>query len=181
MKDKLILFVAQGFGVGRIPFAPGTFGSVVGLGWFALLLATGNIWLFALGTILGLAASVWFCGEAEKILGQTDPGSVVLDEIAAIPVCFGVWVGIVYDDSKVMPSLDYLLSQGGWMLLLGVFFFFRLFDIWKPWPIRQSQKFPGGWGVTIDDILAAVYVNVCLVLFICALIYLTAGDRRPHH
>ena len=78
MKNKLILFVAQGFGVGRIPVAPGTFGSVVGLAWFALLLAAGNLWVFISGTILGLVVSVWLCGAGETILGQTDPGSVVL-------------------------------------------------------------------------------------------------------
>ncbi len=82
------LWVAQGFGVGRIPVAPGTFGSVAGVLWFGLLLLTGSMWLFIAGTIAAIALSVWLCGAAEKILGQTDPGSVVLDEIAAMPVCF---------------------------------------------------------------------------------------------
>ena len=163
MKDKLILWVAQGFGVGRIPFAPGTFGSVVGFGWFALLLATGNIWLFALGTILGLAASVWFCGRAEKILGQTDPGSVVLDEIIAIPICFSAWVAIQFHQTGRLPPPDFFFSQSHWLPSAGVFGAFRLFDIWKPWPLRQSQMLVGGWGVTVDDVLAAVYVNVCVL------------------
>ena len=162
MKDKLILFVAQGFGVGRIPFAPGTFGSVVGLGWFVLLLLTGNIWLFALGTILGLAASVWFCGQAEKILGQTDPGSVVLDEIAAMPVCFVLWIGFMtwFGFSRVPPLREFFLWKNLPMTFL-VFALFRLFDIFKPWPVKQSQSLPGGWGVTVDDLLAAGYVNLC--------------------
>lgn len=164
MKDKLILFVAQGFGVGRIPFAPGTFGSVVGLGWFALLLATGNLWLFALGTIIGLVASVWFCGQAEKILGQTDPGSVVLDEIAAMPVCFGVWVWAASGPSGKLLSLTDFLLCAPWWFGFGIFLAFRLFDIWKPWPIRQSQKLPRGWGVTVDDLLAAAYVNICIII-----------------
>src|SRR2546423_13450399 len=84
----LALWIAQGFGIGRIPFAPGTFGSALGLLWLALLLHTGNLWLYLAGIAFGLALSVWLCGIAEKILQQKDPSSVVLDEIAAIPVCF---------------------------------------------------------------------------------------------
>src|SRR6266850_1448021 len=75
-----MLWIAQGFGVGRIPLAPGTFGSLVGVLWFGLLLATGSLWILALSTLLGIALSVWLCGRAEKILGQRDPGSIVLDE-----------------------------------------------------------------------------------------------------
>ena len=164
MKDKLILFVAQGFGVGRIPFAPGTFGSVVGLGWFALLLATGNIWLFAMGTILGLAASVWFCGKAEKILGQTDPGSVVLDEIIAIPICFAAWVALQFQQTAQLSPTYYFFYEHVW-LTLGGFAAFRFFDVVKPWPVGQSQKLPGGWGVTVDDVLAAVYVSLIGLVF----------------
>lgn len=165
MKDKLIVFVAQGFGVGRIPWAPGTFGSVVGLGWFALMLATGDIWLFALGTILGLAASVWFCGKAEKILGQTDPGSVVLDEIAAMPVCFISWV-LFFHHSRLVSPAEFILQD--LMMTAVIFVLFRFFDVVKPWPIRQSQKLVGGWGITVDDLLAAVYVNLCcFVLVLC--------------
>ena len=163
MKDKLILFVAQGFGVGRIPFAPGTFGSVVGLGWFALLLATGNIWLFALGTILGIAASVWFCGAGEKILKQTDPGSIVLDEIIAIPICFAAWVAIQFRQTGQMPPPEFFFSKSHWLQTAGVFAAFRFFDVLKPWPVRQSQMLVGGWGVTVDDVLAAGYVNVCVL------------------
>lgn len=166
MKDKLILFVAQGFGVGRIPFAPGTFGSVVGLGWFALLLATGNVWLFALGTILGFAASVWFCGRAEKILGKTDPGSVVLDEIAAMPVCFLGWILFTQPMIGALPEPVYFFSDGGVAMTLIVFGLFRFFDVVKPGVIRRSQKLPGGWGVTVDDLLAAIWVSaVSFLLF----------------
>ena len=162
MKDKLSLFVAQGFGVGRIPFAPGTWGSVVGLGWFALLLWPGNFLVFVLGTMLGLAASVWFCGRGEKILRETDPGSIVLDEIVAIPVCGVLLVNSIGADRAFVNLFQ---TPFGWLLLFFTFAFFRLFDIWKPWPVRQSQKLPGGWGVTMDDVLAAGYVNLLLYLF----------------
>jgi len=84
--DRFILWIAQGCFTGRIPVAPGTFGSLAGLLWVDALLATRSPWAFAAGALVGIACSVWFCGRAERILGQTDPGSVVLDEIAAMPV-----------------------------------------------------------------------------------------------
>ncbi|HEX4342599.1 MAG TPA: phosphatidylglycerophosphatase A [Verrucomicrobiae bacterium] len=162
--NAVILWLAQGFGVGRIPVAPGTFGSVVGFLWFALLLMTGNIWLFILGTIVGIALSVWLCGAGEKILRQTDPGSVVMDEITAIPVCFAGWIGILLWKTGAFPHVNYFFSKANWLPMVGIFAAFRLFDVWKPWPVRQSQSLAGGWGVTVDDVLAAVYVSLGTLL-----------------
>jgi phosphatidylglycerophosphatase A len=161
------LWVAQGFGLGRIPFAPGTWGSVLGLGWFGLLLCAHSLVFFAIGTVVGLGLSVWLCGEAEKILKAHDPGSVVLDEIAAIPVCFAGWLMIVGSSGGGLPGPSYFFSKERWVPTLVIFALFRLFDITKPWPVRQSQSLPGGWGVTVDDALAAVYVNlaVCILRF----------------
>jgi phosphatidylglycerophosphatase A len=149
--NSVVLWVAQGFGAGRIPFAPGTFGSLVGLLWFYLLLRTGNFWLYLLGTFLGLALSVWVCGKAERILNQTDPGSIVLDEIAAMPLCFVVTIGVPWFKRGE-------LATPHWVFTVAILVLFRIFDIAKPWPIRRSQKLPGGWGVTVDDALAAIYV-----------------------
>jgi len=160
----MILWLAQGFGVGRIPFAPGTFGSLVGLLWFLVLLASGNLWVFIAGTVAGIACSVWLCGAGEKILGQTDPGSIVMDEIAATPLCLTGWIGTFIHQHSRMPHLDYFEHQSGLLLLSAVFVLFRIFDIAKPWPVKQSQVLPGGWGVTIDDCLAAVYVNMVLLV-----------------
>ncbi len=157
------LWIAQGFGVGRIPVAPGTFGSVVGIGWFALLLLPRNPWVFALGTVLGIALSVWLCGAAEKILGQEDPGSVVLDEIIAIPVCFAGWVAFVIYKTGTMPGCEYFFASWNWLAVAGVYVAFRFFDIAKPSPVRESQSLPGGWGVTVDDVLAAGYVNLVVL------------------
>lgn len=169
--NAFILWIAQGFGVGRIPVAPGTFGSLVGLLWFALLLLTGNIWLFAIGTILGVALSVWACGVGENILRQKDPGSIVLDEIAAIPICFSGWIGILLMTHGALPTPAYFFSRDNWPLTLGVFALFRFFDVLKPWPVKQSQSLSGGWGVTVDDVLAAVYVSaLTLVIHACAAI-----------
>jgi phosphatidylglycerophosphatase A len=149
--NSVVLWIAQGFGSGRIPFAPGTFGSLIGLLWFYLLLRTGNFWFYLLGTVLGLAMSVWLCGKAERVLNQTDPGSIVLDEITAMPLCFILWLAIPWFQRHELPVPS-------WQLLTVVFILFRIFDIAKPWPIRRIQKLPGGWGVTVDDALAALYV-----------------------
>jgi phosphatidylglycerophosphatase A len=162
------LWIAQGFGVGRIPVAPGTFGSLVGVLWFGLLLMTGSLWLFTAGIIAGVALSVWLCDVGEKALGKKDPGSVVLDEITALPVCFFAWVAIRLCQMGSLPSLAYFFTAQTWPLTLGVFVACRFFDIAKPWPVRQSQSLPGGWGITIDDVLAAVYVNLIVLLVYAA-------------
>jgi phosphatidylglycerophosphatase A len=161
--NRLLLWIAQGFGVGRIPFGPGTFGSVVGVLWFALLLMTQSLWVLLAGTAAGLVLSVWLCGVAEKLLKQNDPGSVVLDEIAAMPVCFFGWLGILLCKRGSLSGLDDFFGGHNWLMALGVFALFRFFDIAKPWPVRQSQTLPGGWGVTIDDVLAAIYVNAVVL------------------
>jgi phosphatidylglycerophosphatase A len=155
--NSVVVWIAQGFGVGRIPFAPGTFGSLVGVLWVFVLLRTGNLWLYVLGTVLGLALSVWMCGAAERILKQTDPGSIVLDEIGAMPVCLVLWLGIAWFQ-------NHQLATPSWPFMGIVFVLFRIFDIAKPWPIRNSQKLPGGWGVTVDDVLAASYVGIIAAL-----------------
>ena len=164
LKSQFVLWIAQGFSVGRIPVAPGTFGSAIGLLWFAALLLPGNFWFYAGMTATGVFLSVRLCDSAEKILRQTDPGSIVLDEIAAMPICFGVWVGDYWIKHGAIPGPAYFFTYDAWPLTLAVFAGFRLFDIIKPWPVRQSQKLPGGWGVTLDDVLAALYVNVAVAL-----------------
>ncbi|SRR5881394_626554 len=164
MKDSFVLWIAQGFGVGRIPFAPGTFGSLVGLLWLAVLLLPGNPWAGLAGMLAAMVLSVWFCGAAERILNRTDPGSIVLDEIVAVPLCFGVWIGEYFWRHGALPAPGYFFSRDAWPFTVTVFAAFRLFDVMKPWPVRQSQKLPGGWGVTMDDVLAAFYVNLLAAL-----------------
>ena len=160
------LWIAQGFGVGRIPFAPGTFASFAALLWFALLVSTGNFWTYLCGAIEGIAFSLWLCDDAEKILGEEDPSSVVLDEIIAIPFCFLPWIAIEWWRHDVLPPVeDFFTGRALWMTL-GLVVLFRVFDIWKPWPVRQSQCLPGGWGVTVDDLLAAAYVALISIPFV---------------
>ena len=158
--NRLILFVAQGFGSGRIRPGPGTWGSLVGILWLLVLLVPGSLPIYAIGTLLGILSSVWFCGQAERILGEHDPSSVVIDEITALPLA---WLGIVV--LRGIPEGRLLSPQdpGFWRLwpeLLMAFIAFRIFDIWKPTPIRQTQNLPGGWGVTMDDVVAAVAAAV---------------------
>lgn len=161
------LWIAQGFGAGWAPVAQGTFGSLVGVGWFFALLLTHSWVGFILGNIAAFALSVWLCGEGEQILQRKDPGSIVLDEIAAMPLCFIVWMAAA--PPTAMPRLDPSFFWRHWPGTLVIFALFRLFDVWKPWPVRQSQQLPSGWGVTVDDTLAAAYVN----LVMAALVLLT--------
>ena len=163
---RLVLLIAQGLGTGRSPVAPGTVGTLLGLPLFILLLLPGNL-LFFVGSMLVLGlASVWLCGRAETLLGQRDPGSVVIDEIVAVPLCFAGWVSSLYFANGAMPEWIYFFNAKTWFGSVGVVLLFRLFDIAKPWPVWPSQSLPGGWGVTIDDLLAALYVNLITLLFL---------------
>jgi phosphatidylglycerophosphatase A len=164
----LILWLAQGFGVGRIPFAPGTWGSAIGLLWLAALLATGSAWLGTVGFLASFFASVWLSGRAEGILQQHDPPSVVVDEIVAVPLCFVGWLCVwSFHAGRWLRPLE-LLAPSIWPWTLGILLAFRFFDIAKPWPVRQSQVLPGGWGVMIDDLLAAIYVNSVVLAVVFA-------------
>lgn len=164
--DDLFLWLAQGFDVGRIPFAPGTFGTILGLLWFAILLVPASPVVYLVGMGFGFGASIWLCGEAERILNQRDPGSVVLDEITAVPVCFVPWVAIEYFRHHSMPSVETFFTGQGLLLTAILFGLFRIFDITKPWLIRKSQFLPGGLGVTVDDFLAAAFVAGISLLFV---------------
>jgi phosphatidylglycerophosphatase A len=138
MRDRLIKFIATGFGSGLVPVAPGTAGSVIGVGYWWLLASLHNPWLyFGISTAAALGA-IAVAGAAAKLYGEEDPSCVVIDEIVALPVALAF----------VLPVW--------WAVALG-FVFFRLFDVWKPWPVRQSQALPAGWGIVVDDLLAGVY------------------------
>lgn len=126
----------------RLP-APGTCGSVVGVGYFWWCVGPlgwiGNV----LVSIFGAYLAVALCGEAEIRLEKQDPGEVILDEFVAIPLCFLGW-----------PAL--LAAMPAWVVLIAGFTLFRLFDIVKPLGISRLQALPGGWGVVVDDTAAAL-------------------------
>jgi phosphatidylglycerophosphatase A len=173
--QTVLLWIAQGCGIGRFPVAPGTLGSAAGLLWFFVLVAAANLWTYLACTFVLFAFAVWSCQVAEEILKLKDPSSVVLDEIAAMPLCFLTWVGILLATKGKFPALEDFVPDH-WPGVLGVLIAFRVFDIWKPWPIRQSQTLPGGWGVTIDDTLAALYVNVSFAICYALKFFLTQSS-----
>ncbi|MEX1229443.1 MAG: phosphatidylglycerophosphatase A [Planctomycetaceae bacterium] len=142
--DRVAIFLATGFGVGWIRFAPGTWGSVVGV----LMVAAGQSLLASspqrmLASMILLFIGIPICERGAKLIGRKDPGEIVWDEIAAMPIVF--------------CATNFSFSSAA----IG-FLWFRLFDIWKPWPIRRLQDLPGGLGVMIDDILAALLAAACL-------------------
>lgn len=157
-RTRLLLWLAEGLGSGRLRKAPGTWGSLVGLAWFALLLLPGHPVFFWAGLLLAAALAVPLCTFAEQHLGETDPGRVVLDEIVAIPVCFVPWVLSQAQLLGHFPDLSTFLRLAPPWLIPAGFAAFRLFDIWKPFPIRQVQHLPRGWGIVADDLLAAAWV-----------------------
>jgi len=163
MRAWAVLWLAQGFGAGRVPLAPGTFGSLVGVVWFLLLAASGQLLVYAAGLVGGFFLSVSICGEAEGMLRRKDPGCIVLDEITALPVCFAAWVGSVAEQGR-LPALDYFFQGRSLCLIAGGFVLFRIVDVLKPWPLRRLQELPGGWGITIDDYGAGCYVALLSLL-----------------
>jgi phosphatidylglycerophosphatase A len=137
MRDRFVKFLATGFGVGNAPFAPGTAGSVVGVGYWWLL-HYSRAWIEWPVFVAVLLLALWCCGEAASLFRKPDPPCVVLDEIVVMPLVF---VG---------------LGTEWWKIAVG-FVWFRVFDIWKPPPVRQAQMFTGGLGIVLDDLLAALY------------------------
>jgi phosphatidylglycerophosphatase A len=137
MRNGLVKLFATGFGVGKLPVAPGTAGSVLGIAyWWSLTLL--QPWAHWLVFMLAVLFAVWCAGEAAELLRKPDPVQVVIDEIVAIPLALA-GVGPVW-----------------WKVVIGLAWF-RVFDIWKPPPVRQAQAFSGGIGIVLDDLLAAVY------------------------
>lgn len=155
-QDRIWLWIAQGFGSGWVPKGPGTAGSVVGLAWAYALVSAGRAEFFWGAMLAAALGAVWVCGRAERILGAHDPGSVVLDEIVAIPFCL---IGPLMTAPAGTPWGATVAAWAWWNWGL-VFVLFRVFDIAKPWPVRQVQNLPRGWGVVADDLLAAGWVNV---------------------
>jgi len=147
-----IMLLATGLGFGYAPLAPGTVGAIWGLplAWAIYQVpAPGSwpSWPIQVGLIAFLfVVGVPVCSAAALRLGKKDPGSVVYDEIATIPIVF----------LSVTSDLD-----RPWVWVVG-FVLHRVFDILKPPPVRQLERLPGGWGIMADDAGAAVYA--CAVL-----------------
>jgi phosphatidylglycerophosphatase A len=136
-------FLAFGFGSGLAPFAPGTFGTVAALPlYFLLALLPPQIYLVM--TLVAFALGIWICGKVSRDLGVHDHAGIVWDEI----------VGFLLTMFLVPVHLIWVVAG---------FILFRIFDIWKPYPIRWVDKHvSGGLGIMIDDVLAAI--PACFIL-----------------
>lgn len=138
-------FLAFGFGSGLSPLAPGTAGSLAAL-VPALALTAVPLWAGAAVVMLAFLVGIYLCGKTARRLGVHDHGGIVWDEFV------GLWLVLL-----VVP-----LQPAWW---LAGFVLFRVFDILKPWPIRWlDQRVAGGFGIMLDDVLAAVYAMVVLWL-----------------
>lgn len=151
-------WLACGLGSGLTPVAQGTFGSLAALlPWLLLRELSLPIYLAVL--LLGFVVGVWACNVAGRALGVDDHRSLVWDEF------IGQWIALI----PLLPAWLPASGFNGWMLLAG-FALFRLFDVWKPWPIRWLDRhLKGGMGVMVDDVVAGVFAAIVLGCLLHAL------------
>jgi len=142
-KQKSVIFIATGCYIGNITFAPGTFGTVLGL-LLCFFLSKIDYSMAVLLTLIFILCAIWIANEAEKILKTKDPGCIVIDEIAGIILTLS---GLPFNITSVTAG----------------FLVFRALDIWKPYPIRLLEnKFAGGIGIVLDDVAAGILSNLIL-------------------
>ena len=185
-KPRFALFVATAGGLGYLPKAPGTWGSLAGL-----LLAVAPLWaVFAINLVsdvhvnltttidpvllvhvlVAIATAgigIWAATRAAQFWQQKDPQRVVIDEVSGqhLTLLLGLAIPVWWKPTQTV-SYDYMLgfvsfhSVLSWKYLLLGFILFRLFDIWKPFPARQAESLPGGWGIMTDDWVAGIYAGI---------------------
>jgi phosphatidylglycerophosphatase A len=142
---SVALALATSAGVGYIPFAPGTFGSLAGLLLWWLVPGTVSVQLALIAAIFIVGS--WSASVAERHFASTDPGPVVIDEVLGMLVTL-------------------FLNPVGWVGAFLGFLLFRLSDIVKPFPANKLEQLHGGIGVMADDLMAAIYANLALRLII---------------
>ena len=131
-------WIALGFGSGKAPVAPGTFGTIVAIPIYLLMQPMDLAAYIGLTVVLTLIG-IWACDVYSKALGVHDHQSIVWDEVAGYLITM-------------------IAAPPGWQWVLIGFVLFRLYDIWKPWPIRVlDEKVGGGFGIMIDDVLAGIF------------------------
>jgi phosphatidylglycerophosphatase A len=200
-KPRLSLFIATVCGLGYIPFAPGTFGSLAGLllaivpfwgsvAFMMFVLAIENVARpgggrhfmiygsnpidpilcaqITLAIFIGVIG-VWSSDRASKFWAQKDPQRVVIDEVSGQHLTLLLGCGLpiahmIQIDSWPIPTLGLVTAHSAlnWKYLLLGFILFRVFDIWKPFPARQAESLPGGWGIMADDWIAGLYAAIGL-------------------
>ena len=137
-------WLAFGFGAGLAPVAPGTWGSAVAV-LIYWVVAPVPLTTMALALVIMFIAGIWICGISARRLGVHDHSGIVWDEIVGM-LCVLMW----------LPPEPLWIG--------AAFLAFRLFDIWKPWPIRDlDHSVPGGLGIMLDDVLAAAYATLLTV------------------
>lgn len=147
-------FIAFGFGAGTIRAAPGTFGTLVAIPFY-LLLQHLSLSFYVPGVAILFLAGIWVCDVTSRDLGVKDHPGIVIDEITGYLVTMAA-------------------APSGWLWVLCGFVLFRLFDIWKPWPISLiDRKVGGGTGIMLDDVVAGIFA--LLILQMIALVYPGAG------
>jgi phosphatidylglycerophosphatase A len=143
---RIATLLATVFGVGRSPTAPGTAGSVVALPFAWIIAMAGGRFALMLAAIIVLGIGAWACELYARENGREDPSECVIDEVA------GQWIICAFAPLSV---LAYFVA----------FILFRLFDILKPWPIKYFERtVPGGLGIMVDDVIAALMGSVILVV-----------------
>jgi phosphatidylglycerophosphatase A len=140
IKDFFVHALATGFGIGYIPFAPGTFGTLLAIP-LCMMFKSGGDLFYILCTVLFILLAIGVSAGTESLFGEHDAQRVVIDEIA------GYLVAMLF----FPPRLDYLLCA---------FITFRFFDIVKPFPSGYVDKhLTGGLGIVLDDLIAGLYAN----------------------
>ena len=154
-KDYLALAIAT-CGVGYMPIAPGTFGSLVGVAifWGLTRVAAGTVLLVA-ATLVFIFVGIWAGTRTEALSGRKDPGKIVVDEVAGQLIALFPLVFVKWSIMTVMLS----------------FILFRFFDIVKPYPANRLQDLKGGVGVMCDDLVAGAYAAIIVSIILGALAY----------
>ena len=141
MKLKFSYLFASVFYVGKLPLAPGTWGSVIALlVWYLIISYISSITLIVLILVI-FGFGVYTSSSVENSINESDPSFIVVDE------WIGQWIALLFLEQSVI-----------WGAI--AFGLFRLFDIWKPYPIRKLDELHGGWGIMLDDVLAGIYALV---------------------
>ncbi|OGQ50545.1 MAG: hypothetical protein A3I09_04195 [Deltaproteobacteria bacterium RIFCSPLOWO2_02_FULL_47_10] len=143
--NSVIKLFATVCGVGYLPLAPGTFGTVIGIGLWFFLAYMPLVHYIIFAAVFILFAS-WVADRAQLLFGAKDPKVIVIDEVAGFFVTM-------------------LGHSWGWKTVLAGFILVRIFDIVKPFPGRWiERKLSNGFGVVLDDVAAGIYANVCLMI-----------------
>ena len=145
---SLAKLIGTWFGLGYIPVAPGTWGSLGGLAvaWIFVRLTGAPPWGLAVVAALFTPIGIWAATRTAHAAGKKDPGIVVVDEV------LGQWV-----------TLAAISTSGGTLQWLMAFALFRIFDIWKPYPVRKLESLPDGTGIVMDDLGAGIYGALVLL------------------